>query len=702
MSFKDIDIKSSYETGIDNLVEDFYIPVLSNAVKYDRIAGFFSSSSLAVAAEGIVGFLKKGKTMRIIACPKLNKQDTVAINMASNNPEKYLEDYLSKDLVVCEDVFQQQHVNALGWLLAKGILDIQIAFVYEDGKLCMDNEGIFHQKIGILYDDDDNIISFSGSVNESANGWLKNVEEFKVFRSWKYEQRIEYMEPDIKKFEEFWNRKRSYVSMFSLPDAVKDKMITFSNDFIKERILVNRYKKEREYKDNIDKLGLFYYQKDAIKKWENNGRRLLFQMATGTGKTRTAIGAIVETLKVEEKLLIIIACPQGTLSLQWKKEIDEINIGIDKSYILDGTNYQWKSQIDEAVLQMEIGYYNNLIMYTTHATCAKTEFVSALEKCQNDIKILFIGDEAHGLGSGVHRKGLLERYNYRIGLSATPSRWFDDSGTMVIEKYFGDDYFEFSIADALCEINPITKKTFLVNYYYNLKFIELSETEISSYRKISNDVAKLSRYAKNSDEYADRFENLLFKRANIIKNAEEKYRILRQILDEIREVKNTIIFVSDEQLDEVLKIMGEYKIPAHRLTQKEKTFPEDRYCGKTERQDIINKFKVGQYKVLVAIKCLDEGIDIPTASCAILMASSTNPREYVQRIGRVIRQAEGKENALIYDISIKPCSKILRNPELEKFEKMVMEKERNRLIDISTNALNNAEVLQLIDSMRED
>jgi superfamily II DNA or RNA helicase len=702
MSFKDIEIKSSYETGIDDLVEDFYIPVLCDAVRYDRIAGFFSSSSLAIAAVGIVGFLKQGQKMRIIACPKLNKHDADAIRMAEINPEKYLEEYLEKDLYLCEDIFEQQHVNALGWMLAKGILEIKIAFVYADGKLCMDNEGIFHQKVGILYDEDRNIISFSGSVNESANGWLKNIEEFKVFRSWKEEQRKEYMEPDIKKFNEFWNSKRSYVSMYSIPEAVKNRMITFSNDFTKDMVLAKRYKKERIYKESINKLSLFYYQKEAIKKWKNNNKLLLFQMATGTGKTRTAIGAITEILYKIEKLLIIIACPQGTLSLQWKNEIDELNIGIEKSFILDGTNSKWKSEVKEAVLKLEIGYYSSVAIYTTHKTCSKKEFISTIENCGHTIKILFIGDEAHGLGSSVHRKGLIDRYDYRIGLSATPSRWFDESGTEIIEKYFGNSSYEFSIADALTEINPLTKKTFLVNYYYLLKFIELNDREIENYRKISNEVTKLRKYAKDSDEYADMLENLLFKRANIIKNAEAKYEMLRDILDEIGEIKNTIIFVSDQQIDNVIKIMGDYKISAHRLTQKEKTVPDIKYGGKTERQDIIDKFKAGKYRVLVAIKCLDEGIDIPTASSAILMASSTNPREYVQRIGRVIRQAKGKRYATIYDISIKPCSKKLGNQELEAFEKMVMEKERNRLIDISTNALNNAEALQLIDSVRED
>ncbi|MEW9080848.1 DEAD/DEAH box helicase family protein [Terrisporobacter glycolicus] len=702
MSFKDIEIKSSYETGIDDLVEDFYVPVLENAVRYDRIAGFFSSSSLAIAAKGIVGFLEHGKKMRIIACPKLNVKDAEVLRIAQVNPKKYLEEHLLDELYICEDTFEQQHVNAMGWMLAKGLLEIQIAFVYKNGKLCMDNEGIFHQKVGILYDVDENIVSFSGSVNESANGWLKNIEEFKVFRSWKSEQKEEYMDPDIRKFNEFWYKERPYVKMYTLPKAVEQKLISFSKDFNIEKLLVKNYKRERKYKENSDKLGLFYYQKNAIKKWKNNNEQLLIQMATGTGKTRTAIGCISEKLKDVDKLLIIIACPQGTLSLQWKKEIDTLSIGMEKYYVIDGTNAKWKNDLKELILKMEIGYYENVVVYTTHSTCSKNEFIDITSKCDKSIKILFIGDEAHGLGSGVNRRGLIDRYEYRIGLSATPSRWFDESGTIVLEKYFGNNYFEFSIADALTEINPLTKKTFLVNYYYEIKYVELTERELDRYRRISNDVIKLRRFAKNSDEYAERLENLLFKRANIIKNAEAKYDKLREILDEINNIKDTIIFVSSEQIELVLKIMGEYKIPAHRLTQNEKTTPDEKYDGKTERQDIIDKFKEGYYKVLVAIKCLDEGIDIPSASCAILMSSSTNPREYVQRIGRVIRQAPGKEKAIIYDISIKPCAKKLGILELEKFEKMVIEKERNRLMDISTNALNNSEALKLINSVMEE
>lgn len=702
MNFRDIEIKSSYETGIDNLIEDFYIPVLKNAVRYDRIAGFFSSSSLAVAARGIVGFLQKGNKMRMIVCPKLNKKDIEVIKIAQEDPQRYLDEYLVDDLTICEDAFEQEHVNAMGWMLANGILEIQVAFVYENGKLCMDNEGIFHQKVGILYDKQDNIISFSGSVNESANGWLKNIEEFKVFRSWKNEQKTEYMDSDIKKFEEFWNGRRSYVQMYSIPQAVKERLICFSNDFDKDKLVIKKYKKERIYKESSDKLSLFFYQKEAIAKWKNNKYQLLIQMATGTGKTRTAIGCIAETLKKASKLLVVIACPQGTLSLQWKQEMEALDIPLEKAIVIDGSNKKWKDDLKELILNLEVGYYENAVVYTTHTTCSKDQFTETVSKCNTNIEILFIGDEAHGLGSSIQRKGLLDRYNYRVGLSATPSRWFDESGTAILEEYFGNDSFEFSITDALTQINPLTKKPFLVNYYYRIKYIELSEQELDEYRKLSKDVIRLSKFSKKSDEYASRLENLMFKRANIIKNAQAKYDMLREILNEINEIRDTIIFVSNEQIDEVLKILGEYKIPAHRLTQNEQTIPDIKYGGKTERQDIIDKFKNGYYKVLVAIKCLDEGIDIPSASCAVLMASSTNPREYVQRIGRVIRQAEGKERATIYDISIRPCAKKLGIIELEQFEEMIIQKERNRLVDICRNAINNAEALALINAVREE
>lgn len=701
MSYKNISIKSSYETGEDDLVDSFYIPVLENAIQYDRIAGFFSSSSLAIASKGLAGLIKNKGKMRLIACPQLQKYDVEIIKQVCEGENSLLEENLINSISSVEDEFENNHVKALGWMLSKGFLEIKIAIPIKTSMYAFpnaSNKGIFHQKVGLLKDREGNEISFSGSINETALGWIDNIEEFKVFKSWVSGQN-NYLLDDIKKFNEFWDNKRKNVKVIELPDAVKDNLIKKSNDFDINTIDLKMYKKIKKIKQIKDKLGLFFYQKDAINKWKDNNYKLLFQMATGTGKTRTAIGCIVEALNIADKLLVIVSCPQGTLSLQWKREIDELDLGIDYSQVIDGTNKKWRDNLDEILLKISIGYYDTAIIYTTHITCSKKEFIERINNRKNKIKTLFIGDEVHGLGATKTRLGLSEEYDYRVGLSATPSRWFDESGTYLLEEYFGNENFEFSIADALTTINPLTGKTFLVNYYYYIEFVKLTDDEVQGYKKLSLDIKKLNLCKKKSEEYAERIERLLFKRANIIKNAENKYVKLQEILYSMDKIEDLIIFVSSEQLNNVLKILSNMKIPAHRLTQNEGTVSNINYGGLTEREYIINKFKDKQYKALVAIKCLDEGIDIPSASKAILMANSTNPREYVQRIGRVIRQSKDKKNATIYDISIEPNYNRINDEYIRQFEKMVCKKERVRLEEIAINAMNNAEVILKIESI---
>lgn len=700
MNYKNMNFKSSYETGQDDLLESFYIPVLENAIQYDRIAGFFSSSSLAIASKGIVGLIKNKGKMRLIACPQLQKDDVEIINQVYKGKFSLLEENLINSISNVEDEFENNHVKALGWMLSEGFLEIKIAIPIKTSMYAFSNtsnKGIFHQKVGLLKDEEGNEISFSGSINETALGWIDNIEEFKVFKSWVPEQN-NYLLDDIKKFSEFWDNKRNNVKVIELPNAVKDNLIKKSKDFDINTIDLKMYKKVKKTKQIKDKLGLFFYQKEAINKWKDNNYKLLFQMATGTGKTRTAIGCIVESLNISNKLLIIVSCPQGTLSLQWKREIDELDLGIDYSAVIDGTNKKWKDNLEEILLKISIGYYDTAIIYTTHITCSKKEFTERINKRKNNIKTLFIGDEVHGLGATKTKLGLLEEYEYRVGLSATPSRWFDESGTYLLEEYFGNKSFEFSIADALTTINPLTGKTFLVNYYYNIEFVQLSDDEIQGYKKLSSDIRKLKLCKKKSERYSDIVERLLFKRANIIKNAINKYEKLQEILYNMDTIEDLIIFVSNEQLDGVLKILSDMKVPAHKLTQDEGTVPNSIYGGLTEREHIINKFKEKKYKVLVAIKCLDEGIDIPSASKAILMANSTNPREYIQRIGRVIRQSKDKKYATIYDISIEPSYNRIDDEDIRKFEKMVCDKERIRLEEIALNAINNADAILKIEN----
>ena len=702
MSYRDINLLPAYETGVNDLIEEFYIPVLEKAKRYDRIAGFFSSSSLALSARGIAGLIANQGKMRLITCPRLESSDFEIIKNTIID-ENIIAQSMCREIDSIVDDFQKDHVAALGWLLEQKILEIKIAFVYENGKLVNDenalSKSIMHQKVGVLYDEEYNGISFSGSNNESASGWLNNIEEFKVFCSWNDGQKP-YFESDREKFERLWTGKHPAVIIKNLPEAVSEKLIEISKDFHVDRISSKRYSSKRLLpkiaKPAKEELKLFFYQKDAVEKWNANGRSLLLEMATGCGKTRTAIGCMKTVLEEHIKpLLIIVACPGDTLSVQWKTDIEKLEVSIQKSVICDGTNSKWKNDLDVLLKQLATKMYDNAIVYTTHKTCSSKEFIAMIKRYSVKLKTLFIGDEVHGMGAYKSKQGLLEEYEMRLGLSATPSRWFDESGTKLIQTYFGDDSFEFSIESALNTINPITGKPFLVNYHYHPRFIHLTDEELEKYKKLSDRIIKMSGSKK--EEMQKILENLLFQRANIEKSAENKYSELESILNEIGpEIEDTIIFVSPEQIEKVLIMLAKRKVSAHSFTEAESSKPSAQFGGLSERDFIIKQFKQKNYKVLVAIKCLDEGIDIPSAKRAIIMASSTNPREYVQRIGRVIRQAENKPNADIYDMIIKPDLSNSFSEEFRKMEQRIFQKEMDRVLDLSKNSLDNASVVNLV------
>lgn len=699
MGFRSIPLKYAYDSNQDDLLWDFYIPTLSMCRRYDRISGFFSSSSLAISAKGLADFISNNGKMRLITCPRLSKDDVAAIENATAS----LEDVMTKNFITdysnIETQFQRNHVSALGWMLANGYLEMKIAVLKKNGRICSEDEindhAIVHQKVGIMYDDAGDIISFSGSNNESATGWLENIEEFKVFRSWSEEGNF-YLQTDIQKFDSFWNEEvRADCEVYSLPDAVKKELLKVSDDFSIEDLAVKRYYEKSSFKtDKREELKLFYYQREAVDMWIGNGNNLLLEMATGCGKTRTAIGCIQYALKLSEPIVIIIACPQPTLSFQWKTDIEKLKIDYDKSIVLDGSVTKWDEKLRKEINMMLVLGKKSLLVYTTHKLCAKEKFISVINEFP-DVKTFFIGDEVHGMGAKEARKGLLSAYQYRLGLSATPSRWFDESGSKIIEDYFGNKSFEFTILDAQSNDNPYTLKPYLVNYYYHPEFVELEDDEIEEYRKLTEKISKMSR--SSNEEMADIVEFLMFQRANVEKNANGKYALLNNILDRIgNDLEDTIIFVSDEQIDKVIKILGDRGIRVHKFTEKEGRTPSKEYGGKSEREDIIERFVKKQFQVLVAIKCLDEGIDIPSAKRAIVMASSTNPREYIQRIGRIIRQDYGKFDADIYDMIIHPDLIRIADPDLCEMEKRIFRKEMDRVLDLSGNALNNSEIVNKV------
>lgn len=709
MNFTDVQLKSSYDSGIDDLVWDFYVPTLGMAKQYDRISGFFSSSSLAICAQGMQNFIQNGGHMRLVTCPRLSSEDIQMLETASNNLDSILTANFIKEYDEIESQFQKDHVKAMGWMIEQGLLEIKIAVIRENGRICSADEitkkGIMHQKVGILYDIDGNIITFSGSNNESASGWFSNIEEFKVFNNWDFGENFnqKYIQPDIDKFQEFWAGNRRDIAVKSIPQALRERLIEISRDFTVEHIALKKYYQSRiaEKGKQKEELKLFFYQKNAVKAWNENGRKLLLEMATGCGKTRTAIGCIKEVLDEKKPVLIIIACPMKNLSEQWKEDIEGLDVSYDKGIVINGDVSNWSVLLSREINKLSVGRYTSLVVFTTHGICSDSKFTNCISSLSKRIKTFFVGDEVHGMGAKENRKGLLDLYEYRIGCSATPSRWFDEYGSKIIEDYFGNKSFEFTIHDALVTHNPYTNKPYLVNYTYHAEFASLNEDELEEYKTLTDKIKRLSSFG-DSDHYSDALQSMLFKRADLEKTAEDKYRVLETILDEImREetLDDTIIFVAPQQMDRVMEILKARKVSFHRYTEQQGTTPLDKYGGISERKNIENHFKAKDFQVLLAVKCLDEGIDIPTADRAIIMASSTNPREYVQRTGRIIRQAPGKYRANLYDIILKPDLGQFESDEMALIEKKIFEKEMIRVKDLARDSINSSFIYKKVNAM---
>lgn len=694
MGLKDIDLKPVYYSDEDNLLEEFYVPVLSNSVKYDRIAGYFSSNSLAVAAKGIANFIKNGGQIRLIANVVLSEEDQEAIKSALLEKEREV----LTEIENLEDQLKKDHIKMLGWMVKNNLLKIKIAVV---------KNGVEHQKIGVLRDSDGNTISFSGSDNETVKGWLHNDEQFHVFCGWR-EGDKDHLLPDINRFNCLWQDKGKKVRVYNVSDAFMMGLIRNApyDDLEFEKLsakiteeLLERNSSRYDYQKKQRKIQLRDYQKNAIEKWVANRFRCIFEMATGTGKTFAALGCLERLVSEQNKIIAVIACPYNHMITQWKKNIDEYGLQISK-LVADSTNINWKNNLADCIRDVNNDVTKNLIVLTTHDTFYRNDFVDIIGIAKP--RLFLIADEVHGMWAEKRKSGFVENYKFRLGLSATPSRWFDAEGTEELFKYFNvedeNNKFIFSLEQAIKTVNPETGETYLVPYEYKPYFSELSEEELEEYEERTKDIVKSYHRTKNKEEKQKYFVLLCKQREDIIRNAAVKYETFRQIINDIGELKYCLIYCSPEQIDTVQEILNEKNIIQHKFTQDEDIRPDQKYGGISEREYLLKKFGDGTYQGLVAIRCLDEGVDIPQAHMGIILASTGNPRQYIQRRGRLLRRCQGKDKAKIYDILIVPPPKSDLLPPLMELERKIIRKEFQRyheFADIATN------VLECIRKIRE-
>lgn len=348
----------------------------------------------------------------------------------------------------------------------------------------------------------------------------------------------------------------------------------------------------------------------------------------------------------------------------------------DPIYIYGTDNQNWKSDLSKAVSNLNQGIDDLNVLLTTHKTLSHEFF---REKIRNHSGTsLLIGDEVHHLGSEHQQQGLLEEYDYRIGLSATPERYYDEEGTEFLLEYFGSTVFEYTLEDAIPE--------FLAEYEYHPIIVELTADELQEYQQLSRKLAKVAHNEDADDEVRERIAQ---KRANIIKSAENKYARLTSVLRRLDPIDHLLVYTNSEQLTEVQEILNEYDIVQHKFTYREDS---------EERQEILDGFETGEYDALVAMKCLDEGVDVRATKQAILMSNTGNPMEFIQRRGRVLRQHEDKEKATIFDFIVVPTM----NPDttLRESERNILRKELRRFEEFAQHAKNEIEARNIIDKIR--
>lgn len=712
MSFKDKIVKTEYRSLTDDVVNEFYIPLLNEAISYKRAVGFFSSSALIEISKGISGLIRNGGKIQLIASPKLSEDDIEAIEKGFEI-RKIIESCIENSINDPINEFEEKRLNLLANLIANGQLDIKIAFLQENEKI-----GMFHEKMGVLEDSDGNFIAFSGSMNESKNAFSHNYEAIDVFCSWTND--LDRVNSKKLAFNSIWNDYEPRVNTIPFPDIAKEvlkKYRTNNNiDYDIDLDLIEENKvKEFNLNDsknrtiNGPKAPIDFiirpYQLEAINIWENKGFVGIFDMATGTGKTFTGLAACERLFeKLDNRLAIFIVCPYQHLVNQWQEDVEKFGM---KPILGHSASVQtnWKDRLKTSIASFNLGITNNICFISTNATFSSDYVQKMILKIKDNL--MLIADEAHNFGAENLSHLMPDKVKYRLALSATIERHGDEEGTKKIYEYFGDKCIEYTLKEAI-------REKMLCPYNYYPVVVSLSEEELNDYIEITKKIfGSFDEFGKL--KFSDSQKMLLIKRARIVAGAVDKIRKLKDSILKYKDDNHMLVYCGtasiidtnsetngidlDEkrQIDIVVDMLGnELSMRVSKFTSEESA---------DEREKLKTSFDQGQQiQALVAIKCLDEGINIPSIKRAYILASSTNPKEYIQRRGRVLRLFPGKTHADIYDFITLPVDFDLINsysPDILKSASGLLKREIDRMKEFAQISMNPWEVDGLIKKIED-
>lgn len=626
MTFKELNIQRSYISfGDDNIAKSFLVPALKCTKVYKRSVGFFSSGVFKPIMDGIVGLVRNQGKIQLIASPNLSEEDIEAINAGYEQREKIIESAFTRTFTQEIETFDDEKLKLLVELIARDILDIKIAVT--------DTIGEYHDKLGILEDSEGNSIVFYGSANESLNGYQNNYEKVRVVKSW-IESDNESIIDEKSEFDSLWNGTNPFVKVYNYQQSAKENLL---------KVITRRKNGESQSKDPIK---LRDYQEQAINAWVNNGYHGFYVMATGTGKTWTAIFSAKEMIK-QHPAMVVICAPYKHLVRQWADDVEKA-FPQAKIIMVSSENPTWEQQITQEIIRKQYNPDNQIIIISTIASFKMPRFMNAIKKSKEE-KLLIV-DEAHRFTDRSEK--LKETFQYMLGLSATPFSGSSAQPGMELMKFFGGQVFNLPIEDAL-------ERGFLVPYNYYPIFVQSTEDEEQRFKYHTQKI--LSCFKNNRCINPDLLVKSLRNRLRVISMAEEKQNRIDEILNNIKEDDHFVVYCGDGRLfddntgEEIRHIQSIKRVlTAHGYKASQFTAQENM----NDRMELVDAFNKGEISSLAAIRCLDEGINIPSIKSALILSSNDDYREFVQRRGRILRTYGAKEYANIYDVIVLPSAEM--------------------------------------------
>lgn len=678
---RDLQLKASYHKGKNDIAGEFYLPCVSASRQYDRAVGFFNSTIYTIAWPRLREFVEAGGRMRIICSPALQLPDVEAL---SKGYTERIE--LESSLRLRDEVEAMTRSPSLGKptavlasLVALGVLELRVAFV-GDAK----SRRLFHDKVGLFSDNAGDTVAFKGSMNETWSGLSLdgNLESVDVFLSWESPREALRVAEEVAYFNQLWNNEYDGVVVKPFPEVAKNELLSVAdvNNWVKLADEVAQDISEAQAlsadpETSAQRRTPRPHQAKALHDWTAKGRRGIFEHATGSGKTFTALCAVRDAFSRQEVVVILV--PSELLLKQWANEVQGTLGDLSPAVLLCGGGHsRWREERLLASWSKPRDSGRPRVVITTMQTAASAQFREMLVEGDH---LFLVADEVHRLGSPQNRTLFSLRSGPRLGLSATPERAGDPEGTAALLDYFeGIVPPPYTLRDAILA-------GVLTPYMYHVHTVTLSVQEQDDWDSLSAQIgqlyARLKGDTSTNPALASRLDNLRIKRARIIKGASGKLGVAVAIVRQnLKAHQKWLVYCEGiEQLRALQSAFASAGIPT---TEYHSSMAGD---GESTLAHFAQNGGV-----LLSIRCLDEGVDIPSVTHALVLASSQNPREFIQRRGRILRRFPGKSLAFLYDIIVVP-----RDTSGEAPDMAVTERELLRAIEFGKTALNPSSITEL-------